>query len=247
MFCALAPKVSFCRNAFYPISAQPVLRVIPSQIQNFAFFFLPKLREVHNQPVVVPLNSSPALPCIDYSPQFGILHQILSVSSCWPGQDVPLQLKIRTTMFSLWDEAMVCQEWLFQPVLGAIPYYISSLHCANSCLAVWVPLDPLPYLWTFTLMTESLESSDQWLVPCLLCYETLLSYLPLSSQVLATPAEKNWPPSWHDKLAWESDQYTAPQASRSLSGNCLLNKYIYRGFHERGHFPTNVRGLISLL
>ena len=43
----------------------------------------------------------------------------------------------------------------------------------------------------------------------------------VSSVAPATPAEKNWPPGWHDKLAGESHQYTAPQAIRSLAVNCL--------------------------
>lgn len=253
MSCAPGLKVLFSRNVFYPINAQPVLPgFIPSPIQDFAFS-IPELREVYIsqflQPVVVPLNSSPALQCVDYSLQFGIIHQILSVPFCWPGQDVPLHPKTWTTMFSLCDEAMVCQEWLFQPVLGTILCDISSLHCTSSFPAVWVPLDPLPYLPTFILMTESLDSNNQWLVPCLLCYEKLLRHLPLSSQVspvvLATPGEKNWPPSWCDKLAWESDQYTAPQASRLLAGNCLWTNIFTEAFTREAIVLS--RGLISLL
>lgn len=66
MSCAPAPEVLFCRNAFCPISAQPILPgLIPSQIEDFALS-IPELREVHIsqflQLVVVPSEQQPSPP-----------------------------------------------------------------------------------------------------------------------------------------------------------------------------------------
>ena len=167
-------------------------------------FSVPELHDVHSslflQPVVVPLKSSPALQCVDCSPLIVFSTQNLSVSFCWPGEDDPFHPKTWTTTFSLCAEAPVCWEGLLQPGLGTILSDMASLY------QLFLPSvsGPSTISGTFMLTTESLAGSDPWLVPCCLCSENLLRYLLLRSLVstaaLATPAEKNWPPSCLENL-----------------------------------------------